>query len=175
MFIMGLSKEFESRNRVQVRIQRSVHSAEVHQSTESDGRTHDGRSRRSCGGVGRNIAEALIKLGLANTRLISVVGDDEHGRLIVDSLGAGAETVKRLPDVDTARFTVVLNGNGECSFCINEMESFAAIAPELIREHRSHLEEASLLVLDANLPTDTMRYVLDIASQANVPSEFPHE
>ncbi|XP_032682752.1 pseudouridine-metabolizing bifunctional protein C1861.05 isoform X2 [Odontomachus brunneus] len=135
----------------------------------NDGGTYNGQTRRNCGGVGRNVAEALIKLGLANTRFISVVGDDEHGKTIIDSLGTGAETLKRLPDVNTAKFTVILNGKGECIFCISEIESFEAIVPELIRECRSHLEEASLLVLDANLPIDTMRYVLDVASEANVP------
>lgn len=61
--------------------------------------------------------------------------------------------------------------NGECHFCVSEMESFAAINPKLIKEYQSHLEEASLIVLDANLELDTMRYVLDVASQANVPGE----
>ncbi|XP_071561331.1 uncharacterized protein [Temnothorax nylanderi] len=135
----------------------------------NDGRTHTGRSRRSCGGVGRNVADALLKLGLKNTRLISVVGDDEHGKTILESLGAGSETVKRMSDVNTARFTVILDVNGECHFCVSEMESFTAIAPKLIKEYQSHLEEASLIVLDANLELDTMRCVLDVASQANVP------
>ncbi|XP_039312020.1 pseudouridine-metabolizing bifunctional protein C1861.05 isoform X2 [Solenopsis invicta] len=135
----------------------------------NDGRTYTGRSRCSCGGVGRNVADALLKLGLENTRLISVVGDDEHGKTILESLGVGGEMVKCMSDVDTARFTVILNVNGECHFNISEMESFAAIDSKLIKEHQSHLEEASLIVLDANLELDTMRYVLDVASQANVP------
>lgn len=71
---------------------------------QHDGRTHTGQSRRSHGGVGRNVADALLKLGLKNTRLISVVGDDEHGRAILESLGSGSEMVKRMSDVDTARY-----------------------------------------------------------------------
>ncbi|XP_011351704.1 pseudouridine-metabolizing bifunctional protein C1861.05 isoform X2 [Ooceraea biroi] len=135
----------------------------------NDGRTHAGRSRHSCGGVGRNVADALIKLGMENTRLISVVGHDEYGKIILEGLGAGGKTVKRMSDVNTARFTVIVDVNGECYFNVSEMESFAAIAPELIKERQSHLEEASIIVLDGNTPLDTMRCVLDIASQANVP------
>ena len=71
---------------------------------QNDGRTHTGRSRRSCGGVGRNVADALLKLGLENTRLISIVGDDEHGKIILESLGVGGEIVKRMSDVDTAKY-----------------------------------------------------------------------
>jgi len=66
---------------------------------------------------------------------------------------------------------VIVDVNGECHFCISEMECFAAITPKLIKEYQSHLEEASLIVLDANLELDTMRYVLDVASQANIPGE----
>lgn len=70
---------------------------------QHDGRTHAGQSRRSCGGVARNVADALIKLGLENTRLISVVGNDDPGKVILESLGNGGETVKRVSDVNTAR------------------------------------------------------------------------
>lgn len=69
-----------------------------------DGRTHVGQSRRSCGGVGRNVADALIKLGLKSTRLISVVGNDEYGKVILESLGTGGKTVKQMSDVNTARY-----------------------------------------------------------------------
>lgn len=74
---------------------------------QNDGGTYAGQSRRSCGGVGRNIADALIKLGMQNTRLISVVGHDEFGKLILESLGTSSKTVKRMSDVNTARYVVV--------------------------------------------------------------------
>lgn len=66
---------------------------------------------------------------------------------------------------------MIVDINGECHFGVSEMETFGAIAPKLIMEHQSHLEEASLIVLDGNLPLDTMRCVLDVASRANVPGE----
>lgn len=74
-----------------------------------DGRVHVGRSRQSCGGVGRNVADALIKLGLKNTRLISVIGNDEPGKIILESLGDGGKTVKYMPKVNTARYELQLS------------------------------------------------------------------
>ncbi|XP_018365889.1 PREDICTED: pseudouridine-metabolizing bifunctional protein C1861.05 [Trachymyrmex cornetzi] len=136
---------------------------------KNDGRTHTGRSRRSCGGVGRNVADALLKLGLENTRLMSIVGDDEHGKIILESLGVGGEIVKRMSDVDTAKMTVIVDVNGECHFYISEMECFTLITPKLIKEYQSHLEKASFIVLDTSFELDVMRYVLDVASQANIP------
>lgn len=58
--------------------------------------------------MGRNVADALIKLGMKSTRLISVVGRDDHGKIILESLGIGGSTVTSLPDVDTARYVVVI-------------------------------------------------------------------
>ncbi|XP_070525905.1 uncharacterized protein [Cardiocondyla obscurior] len=135
----------------------------------NDGRTYTARRRCSSGGVGRNVADALLKLGLDNTRLISVVGEDEYGKVILESLGVGGKTVKCLSDISTTKFTVIVDVNGECYFCISEAESFAAITPKLIKEYQLHLEEASLIVLDANLEIDSMRCVLEVASKANVP------
>lgn len=66
---------------------------------------------------------------------------------------------------------MVVDVDGECHFCVSEMESFAAISPKLIREYQSDFEQASLIVLDANLELDTIRCVLDVASQANVPGK----
>ncbi|XP_012227103.1 uncharacterized protein [Linepithema humile] len=144
-----------------------------------DGRMHVGRSRESCGGVGRNVADALIKLGLENTRLISVIGNDEPGKIILESLKDGGKTVKCMSKVTTPRFTVIVDTEGECHFGISEMESFSAITPKLIKEYQSHLEQASLIVLDGNLELDTMRCVLDIASRTNIPvwyepTNIPH-
>lgn len=66
---------------------------------------------------------------------------------------------------------MIVDIEGECHFGISETGSFAAITPKLIKEHQSHLEQASLIVLDGNLELDTMRCVLDIASRTNVPGE----
>lgn len=78
---------------------------------QDDGRTHAGRSRENCGGVGRNIANALINLGLNATRLISVVGNDQPGKAIIKSLGDGAQTVEQLSNMNTARYALLFPAN----------------------------------------------------------------
>lgn len=136
---------------------------------KNDGRTHAGRSRESCGGVGRNIANALISLGLNATRLISVVGNDQPGKAIIKSLGDGAQTVEQLSNMNTARCTVIINYKGECQFSIGEMEVFASISPDVVKKYQSCVENSSFIVLDGNLPLDTIRYVLDLAACSKIP------
>ncbi|XP_060818529.1 uncharacterized protein LOC132908506 [Bombus pascuorum] len=136
---------------------------------KDDGRTHAGRSRENCGGVGRNIANALINLGLNATRLISVVGNDQPGKAIIKSLGDGAQTVEQLSNMNTARCTVIIDYKGECRFAVGEMEVFSSISPHLVKKYQSYVENSSFIVLDGNLPLDTIRYVLDLATCSNIP------
>ncbi|XP_071858284.1 uncharacterized protein isoform X2 [Bombus fervidus] len=136
---------------------------------KDDGRTHAGRSRENCGGVGRNIANALINLGLNATRLISVVGNDQPGKAIIKSLGDGAQTVEQLSNMNTARCTVIIDYKGECRFAVGEMEVFSSISPHLVKKYQSYVENSSFIVLDGNLPLDTIRYVLDLATCLKIP------
>lgn len=68
-----------------------------------NGGTHQGRSRESCGGVGRNVAAALINLGVEETRLLSVVGDDRPGKTLIESLSGRDDMVEVHRDISTAR------------------------------------------------------------------------
>ena len=38
----------------------------------------------SVGGVGRNITECLVRLGLKDTMLISIIGNDYYGKLCLE-------------------------------------------------------------------------------------------
>ncbi|XP_015114276.1 pseudouridine-metabolizing bifunctional protein C1861.05 [Diachasma alloeum] len=134
-----------------------------------DGRTHKGKSRKSYGGVGRNIAAALVALGVEGTKFLSVVGGDEAGRTIVrDLVGAGG-TVRMLSGETTARYTAAVDGAGECRFAVGEMDIFDSIDVSLIHENRSALEQAQLIILDGNPPVDTIREVIDIAVNCQIP------
>ncbi|CAK9802347.1 Pseudouridine kinase [Anthophora quadrimaculata] len=130
-----------------------------------------GRSRESHGGVGRNIANALISLGLNTTRLISVVGNDQPGKAIIKSLEGGGHTVQQLSNMSTARCIVTINDKGECLFIVGEMDIFANMTVDLVKKYQSCIENASFIVLDGNPPLDTIRYVMDIAASSKIPGK----
>lgn len=56
-----------------------------------DAGTHRGRIGRSFGGVGRNLADAVTRLG-RRPLFVSVIGDDQAGR---DLLAHNAQMVSR--------------------------------------------------------------------------------
>ncbi|XP_012264907.2 pseudouridine-metabolizing bifunctional protein C1861.05 isoform X2 [Athalia rosae] len=134
-----------------------------------DGGTHNGTSRESCGGVGRNVAAALINLGIKKTRLLSVVGDDAAGKTLRESLRGGDEMVEVLKDVNTARYMALVDIHGECQFGVGEMMAHKKISPSLIRKYKSQLGKATILVLDGNLPLETLSEVFNISAQFNIP------
>ncbi|XP_066602290.1 uncharacterized protein [Prorops nasuta] len=136
---------------------------------KTDGRTLRGRSRYSCGGVGRNVTEALIKLGLKESRLISVIGEDMPGFRIIQSLQGAQETLQQLPNINTAKYRAIVDHKGECMFGIGEMEAFDAINVDLVQKHQSLIEAASLILIDGNLPENTIRSLVDVAANSKIP------
>lgn len=70
---------------------------------------------------------------------------------------------------DNLRCTVIIDYKGECRFAVGEMEVFSSISPHLVKKYQSYVENSSFIVLDGNLPLDTIRYVLDLATCSKIP------
>ncbi|KAK0085957.1 hypothetical protein PV325_004200 [Microctonus aethiopoides] len=134
-----------------------------------DGRTHRGKFLKSYGGVGRNVAAALVALGANGTRFVTAVGDDRAGKYIIESLQDAGETVEKLPNKMTARYTGIIDRNGECHLGIGEMDIFESIDANLIRNNQSIIEQTQIIILDGNPPVETMREVIDIAYNRLLP------
>lgn len=66
---------------------------------------------------------------------------------------------------------MIIDYKGECRFVIGEMDVFANISPSFVKKYRTHVESASFIVLDGNLPLDTVKYVLDLATHSKIPGE----
>lgn len=44
---------------------------------------------------------------MIDTKLLSVIGNDEYGRAVVNSLGTAASNIRTLPDIGTARLVLL--------------------------------------------------------------------
>lgn len=67
---------------------------------------------------------------------------------------------------------MIINREGEFVLGIGEMKALAAIDANLIKKHQLHLERASMIVMDGNLPAESMKLILDIALDNKIPGEF---
>lgn len=97
-----------------------------------DGSLHYTKFSTSAGGVGRNICEALEKLG-AKPVLLSVVGNDNQGAHLRSLLSPfSTKAVKIISGSSTAQCTVVLDSNGDCKLLLGEMDINKQITADLV-------------------------------------------
>ncbi len=118
-------------------------------------------SRRSFGGVARNVAETLARLGAASS-LVSVLGDDENGRSLTKHLQfSGVDTTRLLTTNThpTAEYLAILNPDGELAYGIADMEIFDTVTIDDLHGVWPTLAGASWLFADCNLPTPVMAWL----------------
>ena len=112
----------------------------------------------SPGGVGRNIAENLARLG-DDCYLIAPVGDDHSGRQLTElSSQAGIDTSQMvtIPGHATSSYLSLVDEQGEMQQAIADMAILDAFGPDYLRKHLGLLARAELLVLDTNLKNSTL-------------------
>jgi pseudouridine kinase len=113
---------------------------------------------RSMGGVARNVAESLARLGAA-TMLVSIVGDDENGRAVLaglNALGIAVDHVAIGREHRTAEYVAVLEPTGDLAFGLADMAILDAFSVQHLDRAWSSLAEAAWVFADCNLPADVL-------------------
>ena len=116
------------------------------------GTSNPGKIHRSDGGVGRNIAETLGRLG-SKPIFYTAVGNDEIGRGLLERLEkeCGVVTMPALIDnMSTAQYYALNDQSSSLIGAIADMDILAHIPIPLDVD----LKETKYIVLDANLPAD---------------------
>ena len=127
--------------------------------------------QRSYGGVARNVAENLSRLGQP-VMLLSVVGDDESGdELLAHTSEAGVDVsaVIRSQDYPTGHYMGVIEKTGVLKFAVDDMRLMGDLSSAYLKEQEELFKSSSLVFVDANLPKKTLRTSLSLARRANVP------
>ena len=122
------------------------------------------------GGVGRNVAENLARLGTP-VRLVAAVGRDDPGeRLLAETAAAGVdvEHVVRT-DQPTGTYVAVLGADGELVVAVSDMAGTDRLLPDDVRRVEPLVAAAAVLVLDGNLSTATLDAGLEVAAAAGTP------
>jgi hypothetical protein len=129
------------------------------------GTSNPGTVTSDFGGVARNVAENLVRLG-RGVRMVSRVGDDETGRAVVGHLaGLGVDTAAiTVSQRATASYTAILQQDGELVLGLADMGIYDEITPALLEPALPQLLECELWFVDANLPADTLRWIAEVSS-----------
>lgn len=121
-----------------------------------------GQVNISIGGVGRNIAENLVKLG-NHTKMFTIVGEDVHGDKIVresEKTGIDMSHVKTSRELGTGTYLAVLNHNKDMEVAIASMEIFKKLDKKYIDENRQIISNSEVIVFDTNLEEDVLHYAV---------------
>ena len=124
----------------------------------------------SAGGVGRNIAHNLARLGIA-TRLISIVGRDAEGdRLLAETERAGVDVaqVKR-GKAPTGLYSAVLDRTGELVIGVSAMAILDELTPADLQKRAATIDGAAFIVADCNLRPDCLKWLLARTRQRKIP------
>lgn len=141
------------------------------QAPVTPGTSNPGTAAMRPGGVGRNVAENVARLG-TRTHLLTVVGRDALGEtLMARTAEAGVRTEHVIrTDEPTGTYTAVLDHDGELVVSVAAMAALEQLAPEHVGRVRDLVAAAGLLVVDGNLRADTLEHALDLAADASVRS-----
>jgi pseudouridine kinase len=121
--------------------------------------------RTSFGGVARNVAENLARLGQP-VCLLTAVGDDPVGQQLLEqasSAGVDVSAAIQSSEHPTSSYLGVVNEHGKLHFALDDMRVMSALSPDYIRQNEHLFKQASLLFVDANVPKETLRVVMSIA------------
>ena len=120
--------------------------------------SNPGVVRTSLGGVGRNIAHNLSLLG-NSVKFISALGEDEYARQIVESckkLGIDTHECIISKEDRTSTYLYITRDDGDMELAVNDMSIYERMTPEFIAGRGDVLTHSKLIIVDANLPEDTI-------------------
>ena len=117
----------------------------------------------SLGGVGRNIAHNLALLG-TRVRMLSAYGDDIHGQRVAAScseLGIDLSHALVVPGGTTSTYLYLTDPAGEMALAVSDMSICEKITPAYLAANLTLLQNAQVIVADANIPAESLRYLAD--------------
>lgn len=122
-----------------------------------------GKVRLSAGGVGRNIACNLARLGV-QTHLIAPLGDDAFADLVrADCARAGVDTdlCFSFEGAASSSYLFIADAGGDMQLAVNDMSICDRLTPEALEPRLDALNAMDAVVLDANLPAGTLAFLAE--------------
>jgi pseudouridine kinase len=116
--------------------------------------SNPGCVKRCVGGVGRNIAENLVRLGL-HTEMITVLGDSTGWKRLIahtEHTGIGLDYSPRLPGVPLPTYLCILERDGGLVGAVADMGAVEQMRVEHLKEQQALLDGAAAIIVDGNIP-----------------------
>jgi len=127
--------------------------------------SNPGRVFVSAGGVGHNIARHLASAGVP-VELLTVLGDDDIAWLLTRQCGREGVSLSHAMRLagGSGTYCSVHDTDGDMLAAVNDMSLLDAFTPDCLAPRLPMLNAAPLIVMDANLPKDTLEYLAEHAA-----------
>jgi len=128
-------------------------------------RPHDsnpGVVKVSLGGVGRNIAENISKLGI-DTTLLTAVGNDLYGNDIISQCkvaGINMSNVLVLENIPSSTYLSIMDNDGDMNVAISHMDIIDELSIEYIKKNDMIIKNSQCVVIDTNLKESVIEFLL---------------
>lgn len=123
--------------------------------------SNPGKVDISLGGVGRNIADNMCRLGIG-TKLISAVGNDLYGNQLLSeckSYGMDTDDCYVSNEMPTSIYVSILNNSNDMQLAISHMDLLEKIDVEYISSKHQFINDSLAIVLDTNLSKEVIEYI----------------
>ncbi len=124
----------------------------------------------SSGGVARNVAENLARLQ-CSVDLITLFGEDQERDQLckfLRKLRIDYQLSRTLPQQRTGNYTCVNNPNGEMVLATADMAIYDHFSLSWLAELWPQIATAEWIFLDANLPAESLQWLIQKAAQDQV-------
>lgn len=125
--------------------------------------SNPGRIELVFGGVAKNIAENLHRLG-ENVELLTFIGKDSFGEEIqayLNHLGIKFQNSFISPTLPSGKYMAVHSASGELVSAVNDFTLIESITQEFFFQIDSYIASFDLLCLDTNLSEDCLTYLIE--------------
>ena len=127
-------------------------------------RIHDsnpGHIQFSAGGVGRNIAENLARLG-QTVKMVSVTGDDFLGnyvRRVSQEAGVDISNMEILIGHRSSVYVSIMDSDGDMAVAGSDMRIIKQMDKGFIDRHSEVITQADCIITEPNLSSETLDYL----------------
>jgi pseudouridine kinase len=135
------------------------------------GSSNPAKVRTSYGGVARNVAENLARLG-QDVTLLTVIGNDQAGSQILahtEDSGVNVSQSIQTEIYPTGFYMGVVNKKGMVELAVDDMRVMSCLTPEELKKRAELFKSAAMVFLDANLPEDTLKMAVGLSHKYKVP------
>lgn len=128
--------------------------------------SNPGRVTLSLGGVGRNVAHNLCLLG-KGVKLATVMGQDANASLLYagcEAIGMDLSLSEALLGQRTSTYLFIADSDNDMRLAVSDMDIYQAVTPEFIAARMDVINAGEAVVVDTNIPAESIRYLAENAS-----------